>query len=136
MDINLFRNHLAKLSEATQIIDKTDKRGINGAAAYLDVLNAGFASRSLWLPDKSDVAFFGASELKKVYRFYVNDNPTGHGNYSGSGLVRVDLAAGTVQTLDQEKYVKSGQKLIPSVWGRPYKIKSFTVFDKAVLSHQ
>lgn len=134
MNINQFRRHLYSLTEATTIRDKTDKQGINGAHGYLSVKNSEFKDRAIWLPDKTDKAFWSASELKKVYRFYVNDDP--RNSTGGTGLIKVDLEANTVQILDQDKYLAANERLTPSVWGRKYKIDYVTIFDKAVLAHQ
>jgi len=137
-DINLLKNRLVKLSGIKEsfVIDKIGQKGINGADGWVKIKNASAQSRALWLPDADDVAFFGKSELKKVYRFYVSDNPPSHpSSTGGTGLVKLDVNAGTIQFLDQQKYVANDQKLTGS-WGRTYKIDSVTVFNKKFLENQ
>lgn len=137
-EINFIKNRIAKLSgiKESVVVDKIGKKGINGADGWVKIKNPGVQSRALWLPNKDDVAFFGASQLKKVYRFYVSDNPPSHPDSTGgSGLVKLDLDAETIQFLDQDKYEKSGEKLNGS-WGRTYKIDSVSVFNKKFLDNQ
>lgn len=126
----------SNIKESAIVTDKTDKRGINDADGWVKIKNPEFKNRALWLPDANDKSFWSSSELKKVYRFYVNDNPTKHPNYSGTGLVRLDIQAGTIQILDQDKYEKSGEKLSPSVWGRTYKVDEVVIFNKDFLKNQ
>lgn len=136
MDINIFRKFLGTITESVIVTDKIGKRGINGADGWIKVKNAEFKDRALWLPDDNDRSFWNSSELKGVYRFYVNDNPKNHPQFTGSGLLKLDVEAGTVQTLDKDKYMKANERLNSSVWGRPYKVSEVVVFNKDFLKHQ
>jgi hypothetical protein len=135
MDMNLFKKSLASkqkiLSEATQVVDKTNTTGHNGSAAYITLKNQKAESRSIWLPDASDIAHYGKSALKKVYRWYYNENPN-NGINGGSSLIKVDIHAGQVYFLNLNYDNDS-----TLVWeSRPNMLEKITIFDKKVLDNQ
>jgi hypothetical protein len=141
MDINLFRNHLAKnqkseLSESVEIIDDTQRpKGYTTLGdAYIAFRSSNFRDRSLFLPDKNDKANFSASELKNVFRWYHQDNPKMQ--FRDGGLIKIDLKKGTIQFTNDDRFVKAGGTSLPnSVWGPPIRIVRFRYNSKEALEH-
>jgi len=137
MDTSLFKKHLLstqkKLSESVEIIDDTQRPSI-GDAYIVFRSYSGFRDRSLFLPDKNDKAVFSASELKNVFRWYHQDNPSMQSR--GSGLIKIDLSKGTAQFVNNDKFEDAGGTSLPnSVWGRPLKIVRFRYKNKEALAH-
>lgn len=118
--------------DAGVVINKIGSRGYNGSIAWVSLKNSGVKDRSVFACDKEDIGFWGAADLKQVYRFWHNDDPN-HGLPGGTGLMKIDATAGVLQFIDQKKYEDSGQKLF---WGPKLKIKELTVFSNDFYKNQ
>lgn len=140
MDTSLFKKHLLStqkiLSESVEIIDDTQRpKGYTTLGdAYIAFRSFNFRDRSLFLPDKNDKANFSASELKNVFRWYHQDNPSMQSR--GSGLIKIDLSKGTAQFVNNDKFEDAGGTSLPnSVWGPPIRIVRFRYNSKEALAH-
>ena len=135
MDMNLFRKALARqqniLQEGATVLDKTDKAGHNGADAYIIFRYEAAEDRSIWLPTKSDIAHYGKSALKKVKRWYHNEDPN-NGINGGSGLVYVDIKSGLIKFLDG---TKDNDKKLNWHHAR-FTLERIALFSKKVLENQ
>ena len=99
---------------------------------YIAFSNKNIADRSVYMPDNNDKSVWSTSDLKKIFRWYGNDDL----NSKKTGLVKVDIDKGTARFLDDKKFVKNNQDLSKDVWDREYKLKFINVFSRDLLKNQ
>jgi len=107
-------------------------RGDGRNVGYIAFSNKNIADRSVYMPDNNDKSVWSTSDLKKIFRWYGNDDL----NSKKTGLVKVDIDKGTARFLDQKKFVRNNQDLSKDVWDREYKLKFINVFSRDLLKNQ
>jgi len=107
-------------------------RGDGRNVGYIAFSNKNIADRSIYMPDNNDKSVWSTSDLKKIFRWYGNDDL----NSKKTGLVKVDIDKGTARFLDDKKFVRNNQDLSKDVWDREYKLKFINVFSRDLLKNQ
>ena len=107
-------------------------RGDGRNVGYIAFSNKNIADRSVYMPDNNDKSVWSTSDLKKIFRWYGNDDL----NSKKTGLVKVDIDKGTARFLDDKKFVRNNQDLSKDVWDREYKLKFINVFSRDLLKNQ
>ena len=107
-------------------------RGDGRNVGYIAFSNKNIVDRSIYMPDNNDKSVWSTSDLKKIFRWYGNDDL----NSKKTGLVKVDIDKGTARFLDDKKFVRNNQDLSKDVWDREYKLKYINVFSRDLLKNQ